>query len=49
MMRTNRSSDSSVVLRNSAASGMRTISDSQSSVMPIVIPKPGITLPARLK
>src|SRR5712692_1083950 len=48
-MRRNRSSVSSVARRNSAASGMSTISDSQSSVVPIVIPNPGITRSGRKK
>ncbi len=39
-----RSSGSSAVLRNSAASGISTISDSQSTVRPMVRPKPGMTL-----
>jgi hypothetical protein len=33
-----------VVLRNSAASGIRTINESHVIVTPSVIPKPGITL-----
>ena len=43
MMRANRSGEISAVLRNKAASGMSTISDSHSKVVPSVTPNPGIT------
>ena len=48
MMSTNWPNDSSVVLRKSAASGISTISESQSRLTPSVTPKPGITLRRRV-
>src|SRR5262249_33531348 len=49
MMRMKRSNESSVVLRNRAASGTSTISDNHSKVVPSVIPKPGIARRPRTK
>jgi hypothetical protein len=47
MMSANWPNDSSAVLRKSAASGISTINESQSRLMPSVTPKPGITLRRR--
>jgi hypothetical protein len=47
MMPMNCPNESSAALRKSAASGISTISESQSRLIPSVTPKPGITLRLR--